>query len=135
MICRTLPPRGQIVQLQAIVPQQQVKEPVRWHTKSPLVKRHKGHHVSLHGHGEHEVLWHAVGRKLHRRHEPLVRETLQVTLHNIGRGSVMFRHCLRRKEKKHSPNPGTSLFFSFSFFLLLLSLSFFSRVGKEVRRE
>jgi hypothetical protein len=109
------------VQLQVIVPQQQAEESVRWHTKSPLIKCHKGHHVSLRGRRERGVLWHAAGCKLCHRHEPLDHEALQVTLRNLRRGLALFCHGLRRKEKQHSPSPDNSLFFFLSpFFSLFL---------------
>jgi hypothetical protein len=52
------------------------------------------HHVSIRGHRGRRVLWHMAGREPRRRHEPLVRKVLQVTLHNIGRGPVLFHHGL-----------------------------------------
>jgi hypothetical protein len=56
-----------------------------------------------------------------------------VTLHNLGRGPVLFRHGLRRKEKQHSLYHGNSLFLSFSYLLFFLPL--FLGIRKEVRRE
>jgi hypothetical protein len=53
-------------------------------------------------------------------------------MHNLGRGLVLFRHGLRRKEKQHSLYPSISLFLSFSFLLFFL---LFSATGKEERWE
>jgi hypothetical protein len=58
-----------------------------------------------------------------------------VTLHSLGRGPVLLRHGLRRKEKKHSLNPSNSIFFfPFPFSSFFFSLSF-SGAGNEARRE
>jgi hypothetical protein len=69
-----------------------VEESVRWRNESPLIKCYKGHHVSLHGRGGHGVPRHIEGHELHRHHKPLIHEALQVTMHNLGRGPVLFRH-------------------------------------------
>jgi hypothetical protein len=65
---------------------------VRWHTEFPLIKCYKGHHVSFRWRGECRVLWHVAGRELRCHHKPLVHEALQVTLRDLGRGPILFRH-------------------------------------------
>jgi hypothetical protein len=105
------------VQLQAVVPQQQVKESVRWCTESLLVKCHKGHHVPLCQRGGRGVLRHAAGFELHHCHEPLVHEASQMTLRDLGRGPVLFCHGSRGKEKQRSLNPKNLPFPSSSLFL------------------
>jgi hypothetical protein len=56
-----------------------------------------------------------------------------MTLHNRGRGPVLLRHGLRRKEKQHSLNSGIPPFISFFSFFLFPSLFLFRRRegGKE----
>jgi hypothetical protein len=46
----------------------QVVRPV----KSPLIERHKGHHISFRGRGEHRVLRHLTSLELHRHHKPML---------------------------------------------------------------
>jgi hypothetical protein len=73
---------------------------VWWHTESPLIKCHKGHHVSLRQREGHGVLRHVVGHEHRRRHEPLAHERLQMVLCDLGWGLVLFRHGSRGKEKQ-----------------------------------
>jgi hypothetical protein len=101
---------------------------VRWHTESPLIKCHKGHHVSLHQHGGHGILGHVTGHELCPRHEPLAHEGLQMVLHDLGRSSVLFRHGLRGEKKKHSLSPKNLLSLSLP---LSLSLSRRKEGGEE----
>jgi hypothetical protein len=108
---------------------------VQWQTESPLVKSHKGHHLSVGESRECGIFLHAIGRELCRHHEPLFREILQVLLHNFGRGPILFGHGLRRKEKQHSLNLGIPLSFSSLFFILSIYPSFFLGVGKDVRER
>jgi hypothetical protein len=115
-----------------------MKEQVQRRTESPLIKCHKEHHISFHRHGEHGVIWHTARRELCRRHKPLFYKLLQVTLHNHGRGPVLFCHGLRMKEKQNSLNPSIPLFFFFLFsFFLFTSLFIFRRRegGKEGMAE
>jgi hypothetical protein len=92
--------------------QQRVEESVRRHTESSLVECHKGDLASLYQRGGHGILGHVPGEELHRRHEPLAHEILQVLLHNHEAGLVLLRHFSRGKEKQHSLNPK---YFSFCF--------------------
>jgi hypothetical protein len=99
-----------------MVLQQRVEESVRWHTKSSLIECYKGDHVSLCQRKGYKVLRHVVGRKLHRHHEPLPHEILQVLLHNLGEGLVLFSHDSRGMEKQCSLNPKSLSFVSLCLF-------------------
>jgi hypothetical protein len=103
---------------------------MRRRTESPLVKCHKGHHISFRGRGDYRIPWHTTGRRLHRHHEPLLCEFLQMALHNSGRSPILFLHGSRRKEKQYSPNPGISaISFSLSFSSFRPSFFFRRREG------
>jgi hypothetical protein len=64
------------------------------------------------------------GGELHRGHEPLTHEVLQVHLCKLGRGTVFFHHGSWGTEKQHSLRPKN-----------LPSLSLSSGVGKEAGRQ
>jgi hypothetical protein len=87
------------------------------------------HHISLYQHGGHGILGlgHALGHKIHRCHEPLPHEALEVVLCDHGKGSFMFCHGSRGKEKQWSLSPKISLF------NLSLSLSLLGERKKKRR--
>jgi hypothetical protein len=124
---------SQVVKLKVVIPQKRAEEPVRWHAKSLLIGRRKGHHISSCRHGEHRVLRHPTSLELYRRHKPMLNKFLQVARCNSGRGPILLHHDSRRKEGPHFQD--ASIFFLFLFFLTLLFPSlFFSRHmdgGKE----
>jgi hypothetical protein len=108
---------------------------VCWHTKTSLVERYKGHHVSFRRSGEHLILWHMTSPELRRHHEPMLHKFLQMTRRNDKRGPVLLHHGSGRKGRQHLGDLGISPIF------LSLSLSSFHPsffvlgIGKEVRRE
>jgi hypothetical protein len=97
---------------------------MRWHTKSLNIKCHKVHHVCLHTCGGCDIFRHKVGCELHRHHEPMAHEVLQVRMCDLERGPALVHHKVRGKEKQRPLNPRN---------LLSLSLSPFSGTGR--RRE
>jgi hypothetical protein len=126
---------SQVVKLKVVIPQKRAEELVRWHAKSLLIGRRKGHHISSCRHGEHRVLRHPTSLELYRRHKPILNKFLQVARCNSGRGPILLHHDSRRKEGPHFQD--ASIFFLFLFFLTLSFFrpSFFPGTWMEVRRE
>jgi hypothetical protein len=82
-------------------------------------ERHKGHHVSLCRRGGCGILRHVAGHELHRCHEPLAYEALQMLLCDLGRGIILFCYVSRGKKKQHSLSPKNLSFLSLSLSLSL----------------
>jgi hypothetical protein len=90
---------------------------VQWHIESLHIKCHKGHHVSHHRCRGCEVLRHVTGDEFPCYHNSLVHEALQMSMRDLGRGPILFRHRSRGKEKQRSLNPQNLPFLSPSLFL------------------
>jgi hypothetical protein len=110
------------VKLEAVVPQERAKELVRRHTEPPIIESCKGHDISFHRCGEHSVLQHPTGPKLHCRHKPMLHEFLQMAQRNGGRSLVLLLHGSRRRRGSAFR---TLVFLPISFFLFH-SLRFFA---------
>jgi hypothetical protein len=67
-----------VVKLEAIIQRKQAEEPVWWHTKSLLIERHKGYHISFQRCGERRILQHMASLELGHRHKPMLHEFLQM---------------------------------------------------------
>jgi hypothetical protein len=80
-----------------------------------LLKCHESHHVSLRRCGGRKILRHVAGCELHRHHQPLAHEVLQVHLCDLRRDPVLFHHGSRGKEKQCSLSPKNLPILSLSF--------------------
>jgi hypothetical protein len=69
---------SKVAKLKAVIPQKWAEESVRFHAESPLVERHKGHHISFCSCGECNILRHIASLEFRGRHKPMLHEFLQV---------------------------------------------------------